>query len=273
MDLPRLFREPFRRHPPNFRAHLRTWLDSPAGARLMAAETALLDDITPAIFGFHAAQICTARPVSMLSASRIPHRVLVATDEAATAGAEPVQLLAATGQLPFGNDSLDLVLLHHTLDFDDDPHAALREAARVIVPGGALVVVGCNPWSLFGFLRLFHWGALDAPWFARCIGAQRVGDWLRLLDFRIDGVESAYYLPPLQGTASARRLGWLQTLGQRLWPRAGMFYVLVARKSVAAMMPVRRFDRQQRPLTIGVPVAGRIGTGGTTPRHLPRNES
>lgn len=284
MDLPRLLRDPFRRHPPNFRSHLRAWFASPAGTRLLAAEAGLMADITPGIFGFHAAQLAAAQPVTMLDASRIPHRVMIATDvgdldpgdggpeAAAVAGALP-SLVADTAQLPFANDSLDLLLLHHTLDFDDDPHAALREAARVVIPGGALVLVGFNPWSLFGFLRLFHWGALDAPWFARCLGPQRVSDWLRVLDFRIDGVESAYYLPPLQNGTSARRLGWLQALGARLWPRAGMFYVLVARKSVAILTPVRRFERQARPVAVGVPVAGRVsgGAAGPSRRDTPKS--
>lgn len=254
MELPRLFRDPFRRHPPNYRAHLRDWLDGPAGQRLLAAERAVLDDITPCIFGFHAAQVCAARPESMLDASRILHRVLVGTD----AGDAGIDVVADSAQLPFPNDSIDLLVLHHALDFEDDPHTVLREAARAVIPGGALVVVGFNPWSLFGFLRLFHWAALDAPWFARCISPYRVTDWLQVLDFRIDGLESGYHLPPLAGDRAVQRLGWLQVLGQRFWPQRGMFYVLVARKSVAPLKPVRRFERQLRPVAVGVPVAGRV---------------
>lgn len=257
MELPRLFRDPFRRHPPNWRAHLRDWLDGPAGQRLFAAEQAVLDDITPCIFGFHAAQVCTARPESMLGASRILHRVLVST-AVGEGGDDRVDVVADSAQLPFPNDSIDLLLLHHALDFEDDPHTVLREAARAVIPGGALVVVGFNPWSLFGLLRWFHFGALDAPWFARCISPYRLSDWLQLLDFRIDGVESSYYLPPLQGEKSVRRLAWLDYLGARWWPRMGMFYVLVARKSVAPLTPARRSERQLRPVAVGVPVASRV---------------
>lgn len=259
MELPRLFRDPFRRLPPNFRAHLRTWLDSPAGERLLASQAAVLDEITPCIFGFHAVQVCAARPRSLLAGSRILHRVLVGTGHPVD---NPVDVVAAAAQLPFPNDSIDLLVLHHALDFEDDPHTVLREAARAVIPGGALVVVGFNPWSLFGFLRLFHWGALEAPWFARCISPYRVSDWLQVLDFRIDGLESDYHLPPLAGARAVQRLRWLQYLGERIWPRHGMFYVLVARKSVAPLTPVRRFERQVRPVTVGVPAAGRVTRRG-----------
>lgn len=263
MELPRLLRDPFRRLPPNYREHLRGWFEGAAGNRLLAAETAVLDEVTPCIFGYHAVQLCAARPSSLLGGSRILHRV-----HAGTAAEQPgeVDLVCDPAQLPFANDSLDLLLLHHALDFEDDPHTVLREAARTVIPGGALVVVGFNPWSLFGFLRFFHLGALDAPWFARCISPFRVSDWLRVLDFRVDGVESGYYLPPLAGERAVRKLGWLQYLGARWWPRRGMFYVLVARRSVAPLIPVRRVLRTSRPVTVGVPVATRVNRGNDAPR-------
>lgn len=255
MDLPRLLRDPFRRLPPNYRAHLLDWFSSSAGERLLAAERRVLDDITPCIFGYHAAQVCAVRPDSLLGESRILNRVLVGTAD--DAGVEGVGVIASPHRLPFAGDSLDLLVLHHGLDFEDDPHQVLREAARTVIPGGALVVVGFNPWSLFGLLRWFHVGEPGAPWFARCISPQRVSDWLNLLDFRVDGLESGYYLPPLHGDAAVQRLAWLDYLGARWWPQHGMFYVLVARKSVAPLIPVRRPLRQARPLAVGVPVTGR----------------
>lgn len=253
MELPRLFRDPFRRLPPNYREHLGDWFAGPAGERVLAAEASVLNEITPCIFGYHAVQWSAAHPVPLFGESRILHRVLAAATHDAQGH---VDLVCDPLQLPFANDSIDLLLLHHALDFDDDPHGVLREAARVVIPGGALVVVGFNPWSLFGLLRVFHLGELDAPWFARCISPFRVSDWLRLLDFRVDGVESSYYLPPMNG--SPRRLAWLDYLGARWWPRRGMFYVLVARKSVAPLIPVRRPLKQARPVAVGVPVATRV---------------
>ncbi|MFP5383629.1 MAG: class I SAM-dependent methyltransferase [Gammaproteobacteria bacterium] len=255
MDLPRLFRDPFRRLPADYREHLLNWFSSPPGESLLAAECRVLDDITPCIFGYHAAQVCAVKPVSLLGESRILTRVLVGTFEESGAG---VNLLASPHRLPFASDSLDLLVLHHGLDFEDDPHQVLREAARAVIPGGALVVVGFNPWSLFGLLRLFRFGNRVAPWFARCISPHRVSDWLNVLDFRVDGLESGYHLPPLAGNSAARRPGWLDHLGARWWPQRGTFYVLVARKSVAPLIPVRRSLRQVRPIAVGVPVTGRV---------------
>ncbi len=53
---------------------------------------------------------------------------------------------------PFGRGSFDLVLVHQVLHYLDDPARALREAARLVAPGGRLLVVDFAPHDL-EFLR------------------------------------------------------------------------------------------------------------------------
>ena len=47
--------------------------------------------------------------------------------------------------LPIERNSCDLVILHQVLHYLDDPARALREAARVLAPGGRLLVVDFAP--------------------------------------------------------------------------------------------------------------------------------
>ena len=47
--------------------------------------------------------------------------------------------------LALAEDSIDVVVLHHVLEFSSDPHQVLREVKRVLIPNGKLFVIGINP--------------------------------------------------------------------------------------------------------------------------------
>jgi ArsR family transcriptional regulator len=55
--------------------------------------------------------------------------------------------------LPFEADSFDVVTIHHVLHYADDPAAALAEAARVVKPGGVVLVVDFSPHDLVELKR------------------------------------------------------------------------------------------------------------------------
>ena len=116
---------------------------------MLGWEQTRFDEAVADVFGYHSLQL--GMPLlEGLRANRMPHRWL-ALDEAPAPGEGPVpDLLSHAVALPFPDNSLDLVLLPHALELSHDPHAALREVARVLVPEGRVVITGLNPASLWG---------------------------------------------------------------------------------------------------------------------------
>ncbi len=97
-----------------------------------------------------------------------------------------VRLVAEAGKLPFANNSMDSIILHHALEPLIDPRDALREMARVLHPGGRLVIVAFNPWSVLGARRVYARLRADAFSGQRFVNPVRLLDWLRLLGLELE---------------------------------------------------------------------------------------
>ena len=79
-----------------------------------------------------------------------PDMLAIARDRLLRAGSHNAQVrLADTYRLPFANgvpgQGFDVVLFHQVLHYLDDPGAAVAEAARVMAPGGRLLIADFAP--------------------------------------------------------------------------------------------------------------------------------
>lgn len=228
---------------------LHQWFGSPPGRYLLAWEQERYDELVADIFGYHALQLGMPG-LAGLRANRMPHRWLaLGADEAQLpmppAGDEGVApaLLAEAVALPFAEASLDLLILPHTLEISVDPHAALREVYRVLVPEGRVVISGLNPLSLWGlrqwrerlYRRCGGGGQLYLPEVGEFLTPGRLRDWLRLLGFELESVSFGCYRPAVSSQGWLQRHDWMDGLGARWWPILGAAYVTVAVKRVAGM--------------------------------------
>ena len=161
------------------------------------------------------------------------------TDETALGSRLQAAFVCDAAALPFPAASLDLVLLPHTLELSDDPHTALREVERVLVPEGRVVICGFNPASLWGmrqrrahFYRRLGHDSLFLPQAGEFIGYWRLRDWLRLLGFEVESASFGCYRPALTSPKWLSRFDWMDRLGARWWPIFGSVYFVVAVKRV-----------------------------------------
>ena len=206
---------------------LQDWFRSPLGKYLLEKEQAYLDDVTPDLFGFHALQLGLPE-FDLLRANRITHKMRVA------AGDRP-DVYAKCHELPFATQSIDLALLPHVLDFAGEPHEILREVDRVMMPEGRLIIIGFNPWSLWGLRSALGFARNEFPWKGRFVSLLRVKDWLALLGFDVSAGRLVAYAPPFDNARVLRRFAFMEPAGDRWWAVGGAVYMLQAIKRVRGM--------------------------------------
>ncbi len=206
-------------------ASLHDWFQSPLGQYLLQSERAWLDQVVPDIFGYHAIQIGMPQ-VDLLRESRIAHCMTVDP-------ADNADVKAQWHELPFETQSVDLCVIPHVLEFSENPHEILREIDRVMRPEGRILILGFNPWSLFGTRRL--WKSTGYPWNGHFVSLIRLKDWLQLLGFEPSAGKLACYIPPCDSAVWQRRWGFMERMGDRWWGVGGGVYMLEAIKRVQGM--------------------------------------
>ena len=224
------------------------WFQSSLGRLLTAQEQVCLERRLTSLFGYYLIQIGVCDPkLDLLRSSPAKSKLLL------DVGQRSVSLRADPLRLPLTSDSVDGVLMHHTIDFSQAPHQILREAERVLIPEGKLLIVGFNPWSLWGGWRLFHLHGGMPPWTGHFFSMRRVSDWLSLLGFDLLAVEHLNFRPPLQSQRLMQQMVFMERFGERLWPLAGAVYVLEAVKRTLTMTPIRpkwRIRKKVLPATV-----------------------
>jgi SAM-dependent methyltransferase len=238
------------------------WTDSPPGRYVLDWEQTQLDRVVSDVFGYHALQLGLPQ-LDALRENRMPCRGLV-LDAASGASAPytfprglqrpgngaaqggPAGLPAPAGRsavwcdlldLPFEAQSVDLIVMPHTLEFTSDPHRLLREAERVLMPEGQLIILGFNSLSLWGARQSVGkmTGRPFVPAAVDLIAFTRLKDWIKLLGFDLERGRFGCYRPPLGSDQWLSRYGFMEAAGDRWWPIFGATYMIKAIKRVRGM--------------------------------------
>ena len=217
------------------------WFEGPLGVRVLREEAALATLALDTVFGFELLQVGAWGPARhLLTSARTQHTTLVAPELSAG-----VTLCAPLDTLPFRSDSIDAILLPHTLELVEDPYAVLREAERVLTAEGCLMICGFNPYSGWGARRAFG-RYIGRPAFPphtqRMLSERRLRDWVALLGFDVDSVHGYLGFLPLKGGLSEVHPRRALTAGA---------YLLKARKRVSTLTLVRPRRRVRQRVLVG----------------------
>ncbi len=213
---------------------LANWSAVDPGARAVAHEREVLAGMVDDLFGYQLLQIGELGvDLGHLEHCPIQRKTLVS--HRADPG-QPGVIVAEARHLPVASDSVDAVILIHTLDFSADPHQVLRETERVLIAGGRVIVVGFNPFSLWGLWRLFGRWRGNVPWCGHFLSYSRLNDWLTLMGFGVERLDVMEFRPPTRRA----RLDVIERVGRRVWPMLAGIYAVRAVKRVSRITPIRQ---------------------------------
>jgi ubiquinone biosynthesis O-methyltransferase len=175
--------------------------------------------------------ICAAavRGATVAGIDADPAMLAAARQRMAQAGLEATLREGRVEELPFPDASFDVVASVTVLCFVGDAGRALREMARVLRPGGRLVIGELGRWSTWAALRRVRGWLGSTTW--RAARFRTPGELRTLVQeagLSVTAIQGAVYYPP--ANLLARLLAPLDPWLGRLTPFGAAFIVLGATK-------------------------------------------
>jgi hypothetical protein len=204
---------------------LTQWYHEPLGQNV---QSELIDILKPALdicFGYHLLQIGGPYLPAWYKHSPIQKHLWISNPLAPY-----TSIQCRYDELPLQSDSIDVVILPHTLEYAANPDKLIAECQRVLIPEGHLFIIGVNPMSLWGLWRYPWTRYLQTPMhLTRLLNSQGC----TVLEAR-----SLIYRPPVQHPGIFRALHFLEYMGKLIWPYPGGMYVLHAQKRLSSVTPI-----------------------------------
>lgn len=219
-----------------------SFFQSPPGQVVRQWESRLLDGMVEHVLGDRALQV--GMPfLDTLRANGMREHWLLLSDlpsEREEPLREDWHLVTGLAEaLPFANETFDLVVLPHSLDFSPAPQQLLAEAVRVLAPEGRLILAGFNPLGPWWWhQQLVRFGCRPyLPADTMPISVPRLKDWFALLGLRTEEGHFGIYRPARRRLTALNRWRWLDKAGDRWFPQCGNLYLLSAVKKIPGRIP------------------------------------
>ena len=151
-------------------------------------------------------------------------------------------LSADIQKLPFEDSSIDNVVLIHSLDTDENPHATFREIDRVIKDDGQVIIAGFNRIS---FLIIYSLLPLRSIFKNKdYVGINRLCDWMSLFSFEVQQIINLNKIPPIR---NKKILEYCKFLNNNFFSKINYFgitYIFIAKKKTYKFILRKNWHKQ-----------------------------
>jgi len=211
----------------------KSWSELPNGDVILAAIDSELQPWWQKFFGYHLLKIGALSSYINTSSCSIKHQI------SSSGIGDEGNVIADIDDLPFLEHSVDVCLLSHALEFSLDPHHVIREANRVLIPNGYLVLTGFNPFSFAGLNKLIPYRRQKSPWNEHFFSPMRIKDWLHLMGFEILVDKRCLYTNLIGSSSDNAMVKFCHSFASNYLNSLGSVYVIVAKKRVLPLTPIK----------------------------------
>lgn len=135
-------------------------------------------------------------------------------------------------ELPLPDSSIDRLLLVHALEFAENPRETLKEAWRVLAPGGRLVIVVPNRRGVWARMEHTPFGT------GRPYSRGQLTMLFRETNFTPGASADALFFPPTRWRSILKLRRGFESTGRTLWPAFSGVIILEAEKRLYQGLPV-----------------------------------
>lgn len=231
------------------------WLAQFLGKCLISVEKNYLSKLLAKRYGKHAILIGVDHQYSLLHATVMPHQVLISPHVYKHHDINYIE--SELNTIPVASGSVDLVLLPHTLEYIENPQQLLREACRIVKPEGHIVILGFNPYGLWGLNKWFG-KRKTIPWKLNFIAPNKIKQWLLLEEFKLIQQTSFLYRPPINDPKIFEKIQFLEKMGRFIYGPFGSVYLLMAQAKVIPLTPIK-LNWKQRASAATLPLRSSNG--------------
>lgn len=216
---------------------LEQWLVSKEGQAILQQELTKVAPVMSHSFGYLALQI-DLPSIDYLALHHARKKLILSSSDNDTSCSNHPYINAIPTQIPLESQSVDLVVLPHTLELYPHAKHILKEVRRILINEGKIVILGFNPLHPSRLQQLYHSPLAPPIPYRRQFSQHRIKEWFKLLGFEL-----------IEQPVSSRLTPWFS--------RKNSFYMLVARKRTFGMHLVGPAIRKKKKTTAETAVATR----------------
>jgi SAM-dependent methyltransferase len=220
---------------------------SALGSIILEEEKSVLNEYIEKIFGYHVLQLGGYEGWDFIKNSPIKHRIYFNFENDSNFDNSIIE--GDFAELPFLENSIDLVLIPHSFAFIDKQQEVLSEIHRVLLGEGQLIIIGFNPFSLFGIANKFKLINV-AERHAKLVSIRRLVNWLHNFGFELVVSKTFFFRPPIKNAAILKKMVFMEIAGQMLLPKLGAIYILIAKKKVISLTTVSNYVLEKRKAVV-----------------------